>query len=101
MVTKQQAKRLKTCGWSDESAEQLFEPSDDLLLDLQERSLGVQLSLEARHPVLPDAAWCDPVEPREVGLDVQGEAVGGDATGGELHADGGDLVSVYPDPRVL
>src|SRR5829696_8221463 len=88
-------------GETGESAEQLFEMPDDLLLNLEERDLGVQLPLEARHPVLPDATGRYAVEPREVGLYVQRKAVGGNAPAGELHSDGGYLAAVRPHARVL
>src|SRR3712207_981356 len=78
-----------------ESAEQLFEVSDDFLLDVEERHiLGVfsQLAREARHPVLLYAARRDPVEPREVGLYVECEAVRRDAPAGKLNTDGSDQI---------
>src|SRR5215217_2986615 len=86
---------------TDESAKQLFETPDDLLLDLEERDFGVQLPLEARHPVLPDTTRRYAFEPREVSLYVQREAVGGNAPAGELHPDGGNLAAVHPHARVL
>ncbi len=60
--------------------ERFAEAFDDHTLDACHGHLASQFALEARHPVLADAAGCDPVEPGEVGLDVEREAVGGDPT---------------------
>src|SRR5919202_4834305 len=90
-------RRPSTTG---ESAKHLLETFDDLFLDLEECYVCAELAREARHPVLLDAAGCDPVEPRKVGLHVEGEAVRGDTTGRELHPDGGDLLLPHPHPRV-
>src|ERR687893_1129934 len=95
--------RLRSLPGSEtgESAEEPLETFDHSLLDLGQRHLcASQLAREARNPILLDAAGCEPVEPREVGGHVEGEAVGGDAPGGELHSDGGDLVLSHPHPRV-
>src|SRR3712207_9229544 len=84
-----------------ESVESFAEALDDLTLHIYHRHLTPQFALEARHPVLADAARCDPVEPAEVGPDVERESVGGDPTGRELHAYGGDLALLDPHPRVF
>src|SRR5919205_3305695 len=81
--------------------ERFAEVLDDLTLYVCHRHLVSQFAFEARHPVLADAAGCDTVEPSEVGLDVEREAVGGDPTRRELHAYGGDLALPHPHPRVL
>src|SRR5919202_2240861 len=84
-----------------ESAEQLLEIRDDLFLDLEERNFDTsQFASEARHPVPLDAAGRDLVEPREVGRHVEGEAVGGNAPGGELYSDSSNLAPLHPYPCV-
>src|SRR5215212_11728407 len=72
--------------------ERMEKAVDDLLLDFGEGDVAVEFLAQARYAELSYAAGCDAVEPAEVCFDVQGEAVGGDPTRGELHADGGDLV---------
>src|SRR5918998_3330436 len=73
----------------------------DLLLDLREGDVPVELLLQARDAELLYAAGGDAVEPGEVRLHVQGEAVRGDPAGGELDADGGHLLVVHPNAGVL
>ena len=71
--------------------------------DLAHRHIDA-LGGQRRDPELGDAARDHPVEEREVGVDVEGEAVHG-AAAAQPDADGGDLagigaVGAHPDARV-
>src|SRR5215204_2826985 len=81
--------------------ERMEKAVDDLLLDFGEGDVAVEFSAQARYAELSYAARCDAIEPAQVCLHVQGEAVGGDPTRGELHADGGDLVLPHPYARIF
>src|SRR5215217_4159992 len=74
---------------------------DDLRFDFGEGDCMVEFPAQARYAELLYATRCDAVEPAQVCLHVQGEAVGGDPTRRELHTDGGDLVLPYPHAGVL
>src|SRR5215218_7907919 len=74
---------------------------DDLRFDFGEGDCMVEFPAQARYAELLYATRCDAVEPAQVCLHVQGEAVGGDPTRRELHADGSDLVLPYPHTRVF
>src|ERR671914_746317 len=91
------------CGVSADSelTENVAEALKDSLLRLRHLHLASQLALQVGHPVPADTTGRDAVEPGEVRGDVQGEAVGGDPTRGELHADGRDLLLPHPHPRVF
>src|SRR5919112_4968997 len=87
-----------TIFWTTERLEKAL---DDLLFHFGEGDVMVEFPAQARDAEFFDAAGCDAVEPAQVRLHVQGEAVGGDPTRRELHADGGDLVLPYPHTRVF
>jgi hypothetical protein len=67
--------------------------------DLRHRG-GDALGRQRRHRLVADAARHDVAEVREVGLDVEGEAVHGPAPH-VAHADRGDLAVVDPHARVV
>src|ERR671916_591637 len=73
----------------------------DLLLYLCQRDLAAELSLQARDAELLYAAGGYAVEPGEVRVHVQGEAVGRDPARRELDADGRYLLLPHPHAGVL
>src|SRR5215211_1137036 len=81
--------------------ERMEKAVDDPLLDFGEGDVAVEFAAQARYAELFYAAGCDAVEPAEVCFYIKGEAVGGDPTRRELHADGGDLVLPHPHARIF
>src|SRR5215212_8220186 len=81
--------------------ERLEKAVDDLRFHLDERDLAAEFPVQAGHTEFLDTAGCDTVEPGQVRLHVQCEAVGGDPTRRKLDADGGDLALPHPHARVL